>query len=164
MEYLFDSVSDIVGSSGDSFDILDSGSFVGGLSESHIDLLSSGTDYLGDLGDTVGTAGKLISLLKSGTGAASGVFGGGGKDSKGFVPKENTALQEAKRFQTGQIQRQATLKERSQVEQTTNKHSVAIIDGLHRNNEAGLRAFGNQLASIAQASGTRAEVRARATS
>ena len=161
MEYLFDSVSDIVGSSGDSFDILDSGSFVGGLSESHIDLLSSGTDYLGD---TVGTAGKLISLLKSGTGAASGVFGGGGKDSKGFVPKENTALQEAKRFQTGQIQRQATLKERSQVEQTTNKHSVAIIDGLHRNNEAGLRAFGNQLASIAQASGTRAEVRARATS
>ena len=160
MEYLFDSVSDIVGSSGDSFDILDSGSFVGGLSESHIDLLSSGTDYLGD---TVGTAGKLISLLKKGTGAASGVFGGGGKDSKGFVPKENTALQEAKRFQTGQIQRQATLKERSQVEQTTNKHSVAIIDGLHRNNEAGLRAFGNQLASIAQASGTRAEVRARAT-
>jgi hypothetical protein len=146
------------------FDILDSGSFVGGLSESHIDFLSSGTDYLGDLGDTVGTAGKLISLLKSGTGAASGVFGGGGKDSKGFVPKENTALQEAKRFQTGQIQRQATLKERSQVEQTTNKHSVAIIDGLHRNNEAGLRAFGNQLASIAQASGTRAEVRARATS
>ena len=134
------------------------------MSESHIDLLSSGTDYLGDLGDTVGTAGKLISLLKSGTGAASGVFGGGGKDSKGFVPKENTALQEAKRFQTGQIQRQATLKERSQVEQTTNKHSVAIIDGLHRNNEAGLRAFGNQLASIAQASGTRAEVRARATS
>ena len=131
------------------------------MSESHIDLLSSGTDYLGD---TVGTAGKLISLLKSGTGAASGVFGGGGKDSKGFVPKENTALQEAKRFQTGQIQRQATLKERSQVEQTTNKHSVAIIDGLHRNNEAGLRAFGNQLASIAQASGTRAEVRARATS
>jgi hypothetical protein len=161
MEYLFDSVSDIVGSSGDSFDILDSGSFVGGLSESHIDLLSSGTDYLGD---TVGTAGKLISLLKSGTGAASDLFGGGGKDSKGFVPKENTALQEAKRFQTGQIQRQATLKERSQVEQTTNKHSVAIIDGLHRNNEAGLRAFGNQLASIAQASGTRAEVRARATS
>tara|TARA_R110002072_G_scaffold101581_1_gene223710 strand:+ start:1877 stop:2362 length:486 start_codon:yes stop_codon:yes gene_type:complete len=160
MEYLFDSVSDIVGSSGDSFDILDSGSFVGGLSESHIDLLSSGTDYLGD---TVGTAGKLISLLKSGTGAASDLFGGGGKDSKGFVPKENTALQEAKRFQTGQIQRQATLKERSQVEQTTNKHSVAIIDGLHRNNEAGLRAFGNQLASIAQASGTRAEVRARAT-
>ena len=159
MEYLFDSVSDIVGSSGDSFDILDSGSFVGGLSESHIDLLSSGTDYLGD---TVGTAGKLISLLKSGTGAASDLFGGGGKDSKGFVPKENTALQEAKRFQTGQIQRQATLKERSQVEQTTNKHSVAIIDGLHRNNEAGLRAFGNQLASIAQASGTRAEVRARA--
>ena len=131
------------------------------MSESHIDLLSSGTDYLGD---TVGTAGKLISLLKSGTGAASDLFGGGGKDSKGFVPKENTALQEAKRFQTGQIQRQATLKERSQVEQTTNKHSVAIIDGLHRNNEAGLRAFGNQLASIAQASGTRAEVRARATS
>ena len=161
MEYVFDSVSDIVGSSGDSFDILDSGSFVGGLSESHIDLLISGTDYLGD---TVGTAGKLISLLKSGTGAASDLFGGGGKDSKGFVPKENTALQEAKRFQTGQIQRQATLKERSQVEQTTNKHSVAIIDGLHRNNEAGLRAFGNQLASIAQASGTRAEVRARATS
>ena len=160
MEYLFDSVSDIVGSSGDSFDILDSGSFVGGLSESHIDLLSSGTDYLGD---TVGTAGKLISLLKSGTGAASGVFGGGGKDSKGFVPKENTALQEAKRFQTGQIQRQASERERSQVGQTRNNHSIAIINGLYRNDEAGLRAFGNQLASIAQASGTRAEVRARAT-
>ena len=160
MEYLFDSVSDIVGSSGDSFDILDSGSFVGGLSESHIDLLSSGTDYLGD---TVGTAGKLISLLKSGTGAASDLFGGGGKDSKGFVPKENTALQEAKRFQTGQIQRQATLKERSQVGQTRNNHSIAIINGLYRNNEASLRAFGNQLASTAQASGTRAEVRARAT-
>ena len=161
MEYLFDSVSDIVGSSGDSFDILDSGSFVGGLSESHIDLLSSGTDYLGD---TVGTAGKLISLLKSGTGAASGVFGGGGKDSKGFVPKENTALQEAKRFQTGQIQRQASERERSQVGQTRNNHSIAIINGLYRNNEASLRAFGNQLASTAQASGTRAEVRARATS
>ena len=161
MEYLFDSVSDIVGSSGDSFDILDSGSFVGGLSESHIDLLSSGTDYLGD---TVGTAGKLISLLKSGTGAASDLFGGGGKDSKGFVPKENTALQEAKRFQTGQIQRQASERERSQVGQTRNNHSIAIINGLYRNNEASLRAFGNQLASIAQASGTRAEVRARATS
>lgn len=142
-------ISDLISSSngGDGFDFIDSSIFDGDT-----------------LGDTVGTAGKLLSLLKAGTGAASGVFGGGGSgESKGFVPQTNPQLTSAKDFQVRQALQQATLRERSKEGIKGNNHSRVIINQLFKDNESGIRAFGSQLAAVAAKSGTRSQLRSRAT-
>ena len=52
----------------------------------------SGSDILG----AAGTANSLLNLFKSGTSAASGLFGGGSGESKGFGAPANKALSDAK--------------------------------------------------------------------
>ena len=113
-------------------------------------------DFVGTLGDTVGPAASLLNLLKAGTGAASGVFGGGGGgDSKGFVPQKNPQLEESKRFQYGLVRSQVSERERSKVGDRGNNHSRVILNQLFKDNESGIRAFGSQLAAVAAKSGTR---------
>ena len=119
----------------------------------------SGSDILG----AAGTANSLLNLFKSGTSAASGLFGGGSDESKGFVAPENKALSDAQSFQSGQILRQSTQRERSQVGQARNNHSMAIISALYKSDETSLRAFSNQLSSVAGKAGTRSRPQARAT-
>ena len=119
----------------------------------------SGSDILG----AAGTAKSLLNLFKSGTSAASGLFGGGSDESKGFVAPENKALSDAQSFQSGQILRQSTQRERSQVGQARNNHSMAIISALYKSDETSLRAFSNQLSSVAGKAGTRSRPQARAT-
>jgi len=119
----------------------------------------SGSDILG----AAGTANNLLKLFKSGTSAASGLFGGGSDESKGFVAPENKALSDAQSFQSGQILRQSTQRERSQVGQARNNHSMAIISALYKSDETSLRAFSNQLSSVAGKAGTRSRPQARAT-
>ena len=119
----------------------------------------SGSDILG----AAGTANSLLNLFKSGTSAASGLFGGGSGESKGFVAPANKALSDAQNFQSGQILRQSTQRERSEVGQARNNHSMAIISALYKSDEASLRAFSNQLSSVAGKAGTRSRPQARAT-
>ena len=119
----------------------------------------AGSDILG----AAGTANNLLKLFKSGTSAASGLFGGGSDESKGFVAPENKALSDAQTFQSGQILRQSTQRERSQVGQARNNHSMAIISALYKSDETSLRAFSNQLSSVAGKAGTRSRPQARAT-
>ena len=119
----------------------------------------SGSDILG----AAGTANSLLNLFKSGTSAASGLFGGGSGESKGFVAPANNALSDAQTFQSGQILRQSTQRERSEVGQARNNHSMAIISALYKSDEASLRAFSNQLSSVAGKAGTRSRPQARAT-
>ena len=122
----------------------------------------SGSDILG----AAGTANSLLNLFKSGTSAASGLFGGGSGgsgESKGFVAPANKALSDAQTFQSGQILRQSTQRERSEVGQARNNHSMAIISALYKSDEASLRAFSNQLSSVAGKAGTRSRPQARAT-
>jgi len=122
------------------------------------------SDFVGGLGDTVGTAGSLLGLAKKASGALSGVLGGGGGggsgemggSSTGFV---NPALVEAQRFQTGQIARQAAEREKSTPGRKGNFYSDAIIREMFKRNPEGLRAFGSQLAAVASKSGSRAELR-----
>ena len=119
----------------------------------------AGSDILG----AAGTANSLLNLFKSGTSAASGLFGGGSGESKGFVAPANKALSDAQNFQSGQILRQSTQRERSEVGQARNNHSMAIISALYKSDEASLRAFSNQLSSVAGKAGTRSRPQARAT-
>ena len=119
----------------------------------------AGSDILG----AAGTANSLLKLFKSGTSAASGLFGGGSGESKGFVAPANKALSDAQNFQSGQILRQSTQRERSEVGQARNNHSMAIISALYKSDETSLRAFSNQLSSVAGKAGTRSRPQARAT-
>ena len=124
-------------------------------------------DFLGGLGDTVGPASSLLGLAQKASGALSGVLGGGGGggsgESKGFVPQTNKALSAAEQFQVGQALRQTSERERSEKGREGNPHSVAIVRELLRQKPDGVKAAGNALMSVALKSGSRAELRARAS-
>ena len=157
-EYDYSDVRDIVDPY--SFDVTEFDSVTTNTFSDYFDASDvSGSDILG----AAGTANSLLNLFKSGTSAASGLFGGGSDESKGFVAPANKALSDAQNFQSGQILRQSTQRERSEVGQARNNHSMAIISALYKSDEASLRAFSNQLSSVAGKAGTRSRPQARAT-
>tara|TARA_R110000823_G_scaffold113351_1_gene235327 strand:+ start:1823 stop:2314 length:492 start_codon:yes stop_codon:yes gene_type:complete len=157
-EYDYSDVRDIVDPY--SFDVTEFDSVTTNTFSDYFDASDvSGSDILG----AAGTANSLLNLFKSGTSAASGLFGGGSGESKGFVAPANKALSDAQNFQSGQILRQSTQRERSEVGQARNNHSMAIISALYKSDEASLRAFSNQLSSVAGKAGTRSRPQARAT-
>jgi len=134
----------------------------------------SGTDFdffsdlpsLGVLGDTVGAAGSLVNLLKTGLSTGADILGGGGggAGSKGFVPQKNPALETAIGTQIASIRQAAGRREdsaRGSQWQNRNTHSNAIMRSF---NEDALTAFTRILtASRSGESASRVFAKARAT-
>ena len=158
-------------SNGD-FNILDSGSFdifdFADTSDVGDGLWTgiSADDFDGDtLGDTVGVAGSLVNLLKTGLSTGADILGGSdAKGGAGFVPQKNPALETAIGTQIAAI-RQAAGRQEDSVPgpqwQNRNTHSNAIMRSF---NEDALTAFTRILtAARSGESASRIFAKARAT-
>ena len=94
-----------------------------------------------DLGDTVGTAGSLVNLLKTGLSTGADILGGGdAKGGAGFVSQVNPVTEGAIREQMSQIYGRSSRQTTSpRGRGARNPHSDAIMRGF---NQDALASFG----------------------
>ena len=117
--------------------------------------------FIENLGDTVGTAGSLVNLLKTGLSTGADILGGGdAKGGAGFASQKNPATQAALEAQMSRVYgRPASQTTSPRGRGARNPHSDAIIRGF---NPDAMTSFGRIItASRAGESATRVYGRAR---